>query len=215
MDHLSDADIERRASSIASEWDGIYPAYEAFYIQSILYAAGRADAAFECFELARIQGESDAAQVSAIHEALGHAAGLSRFFWPSALGGRRAAALLGLRQARAAVLRAAFALDDDSPLRDRNLRDSLEHFDEKLDSYLLANTTGYFFPDPMVDYADIVDENVGHIFKLVDPQRSIFVILGQKFDCGTVSREVSKVLKFVEAMARSGARITRKDAPGT
>jgi hypothetical protein len=68
------------------------------------------------------------------------AAAVSRYFWPS----RNAHAWRG------AQLRNAFALSDDSPLRSRELRNSIEHFDERLDLFLAGGVTGHVLPSMSV-----------------------------------------------------------------
>jgi len=78
--------LDSRANEIVSEWSGIFAPYEAFYIHSILYSADRVLEAFERYESLRSKAASGPDQVSAIHEALGHAASLSRYFWPSESG---------------------------------------------------------------------------------------------------------------------------------
>ena len=54
-----------------------------------------------------------------------------------------------------------------SPLEDRELRNALEHFDERLDDFLLKDPVGYFFPGPSVQSHEIADEAPGQIFRLV------------------------------------------------
>lgn len=119
MTAFSPQELDERASLISREFDGIFPPYEAFYIQSIAYAASRAQRAFERFDVAHALRDSDVNQVSAAHEALGHSAALSRFFWPSKLGGKASEASRSLKATRATKLREAFALTDDSPLKER------------------------------------------------------------------------------------------------
>lgn len=207
----------RRAALIADEWGGIYPLHEAFYIHSIIYSASRAGDAFQRFDIARAVNDTEENQVSAVQEALGHAGALSRFFWPSGLRAGAAQPLKRLRAARATKLRAAFNLTDESPLRDRNLRDSLEHFDERLDSYLLTNDAGYFFPLARIGRAELATQETAHIFKLVDPATSSFVCLGMWYDFGLLRREVARVHELAVAMDEVGGRLPHQEhaPPGT
>ena len=160
MQNLNKEEIDLRAALVADECAGIHLPYEAFYIHSIIYSASRAGDAFRRFDIARAVNDTEENQVSAVHEALGHAAALSRFFWPSGRSAGTAQAVKRLRAARATKLRAAFNLTDDSPLRDRHLRDSLEHFDERLDHYLLTNDAGYFFPSARIGRAELAAEGI-------------------------------------------------------
>ncbi|MBZ5672320.1 MAG: hypothetical protein LAO04_21690 [Acidobacteriia bacterium] len=200
MSEIDQAELDRRASLIVEQFEGIHPPYEAFYIRSIAYSAGRARDAFLRFEAAKAVRDTADNQVSSIHEALGHATSLSRFFWPSGLRSRSSAAsekpkaaLKKLKDARALKLRNAFDLNDESPLKNRKLRDSLEHFDERLDSYLLKQDCGYFFPDAMIGDLEAADNPVGHLFKLVDPDRACFVLLGEAHYFGALRKEVERI----------------------
>jgi hypothetical protein len=204
---ISKDELHRRAILITERYSGIHPPNEAFYIRSVIYSAGRAREAFERFTVARADGDTHEIQVTAIHEALGHAGSLSRFFWPSGLGGRRIRALKRLKTARAKKLREAFGLTDDSPLKDRRLRDFLEHFDERLDEYLLRNDAGYFFTDAMIGDAELTDDHAGHIFKLVDPRSSCFVLLGEKHFFQGIQKEVYRIYDLALQMDRSGCRL--------
>lgn len=209
MPGLSKAEIERRADLIVREWDGIAAPFEAFYLQSIIYSASRAADAFQRYDVARAVRDTEANQVSAVHEALGHAASLSRFFWPSGLGPRAGTPLGRLKDARSTKLRRAFDLTDESPLRDRNLRDALEHLDERLDSYCLANDSGYFFPSARVADIELAREPDGHFFRLVDPAQSRFACLGVEHCFGPVRSEVTRVLELAGAFDKAGSRLPR------
>ncbi len=196
-------DLNSRAGRIASEWDGIYPVYEAFYINSIKYSVERALDAFWRYGEGLEKADS-ALAVSSIHEALTHAAGLSRFFWPSKLGGRNKHGLAQLKTERAAKLRKAFKLEDNSPLKDRKLRDALEHFDERLDEYLLSNLAGQVVPDPIIARIDQAGQQVTRAFKLVDPEKSAFVLLDEIFYFEPLCVELVRVSELVDYLYENG-----------
>lgn len=206
---LTEAELDRRATLLINKFAGINPPTEAFYIRSILYSASRARNAFERFAEVRSTAVQDQDQVSLIHEALGHAASLSRFFWPSKLGGRKTKVLTSLKEARAARLRQSFELGDNSPLKNRKLRDFLEHFDERLDQYFLRNDSGYFFPDAMIGEATLADDPSGHIFKLVDPTSFCFVLLGEKHFFKGLREEVFRIYDRAREFDGNGCKLPR------
>ncbi len=207
VSELNESELERRAIVVTENFAGINPLFEAFYIRSVLYSASRAREAFERFTALQTSDDTAQNQVSLIHEALGHAAALSRFFWPSNIGGRRMKALKSLKEARAKKMREAFSLTDDSPLKNRTLRDCLEHFDERLDEYLLKNHGGYFFPDAIIGDAELADDAIGHIFKLVDPNSSCFVLLGEKYFFEGIKKEVYRIYESARQMDENGCRL--------
>ena len=204
-------ELERRAGKIADEWQGIFATYEAFYIQSIMYTADRCLESFERYDKLRRDGGAGVDQVSAVHEALGHAASLSRYFWQSGAGPRKRPKMSALQKARAQKLRDAFGLSDSSALRDRSLRDSLEHFDERLDEYLLRSGAGQYLPLPRVGDSDGLPDGIKHIFKLVDPERQVFVILDRRFEFGPILAEVEQILLAARRLSENGDRLPHRE----
>jgi hypothetical protein len=175
-----------RRIGIVKEAGGILPMCCVFYERSMPYSASRALDAFMRYDQGLELGATADETVSSVHEALSHAASLSRFFWP--------ARTQGVASSRSEQLQRSFGVDQRSPLYERELRNALEHFDERLDEYLLWNDAGYFFPDAIVDSHELADESIGHIFKLVDPSRQFFVVLGKKFHFEPIRREVQRIL---------------------
>jgi hypothetical protein len=199
MKKLDDETRKKRETLVAGQYGGIFPPYEAFYIHSVLYIAGRAIDAFSRFDAAAVQNDDPARTMATIQEALTHAAGLSRFFWP--MKGSQLSASRGKR------LRTAFALDDSSPLKSRRLRNSFEHFDEDLDRFLLNDPTGCFFPGPIVGDHVLADDAIGNVFRLVDVKTGTCVLLGQKFEFRPIRAEVLRVDARAVELDRLGARL--------
>jgi hypothetical protein len=115
------------ANRIASEFDGILPYHEIFYIRAIGFAAERALQAFHRFGKAMQDDKHSPLVVASLQEALNHCAAISRFFWPSTND--------VLAVARGTTLRRAFRMSDDNPLQSRAIRKHVEHFDERLDRF--------------------------------------------------------------------------------
>lgn len=195
------SELGQRADFVVRECDGIMPGYEAFYIQSIIYSAQAAADAFEYFESAVINRANAATIVFLVQEALTHSAALSRFFWPSP---QSSASIKKLSLARASRLRRAFIIDK-SPLEDRNLRNALEHFDERLDEFLLNDPlAGTFFPAPLVQPHHLNDDPICHAFRSVDPEAMIFVVFGTKYDFKDIVEDVQRILALAKMYDRDG-----------
>ncbi|MES3093852.1 hypothetical protein O6027_19820 [Sphingomonas aerolata] len=188
-----------RSAMIIEDYQGIYPLYEAFYIHSIIYATGRCDDAFARFDEAVAADGSHAVIFAIVQEALTHSAALSRFFWPPTKN--------KLNLARGKNLREAFAVDDSSPLGERKLRNVLEHYDEYLDDFLLQDPVGHFVPSPIVAHHELADDVLRNIFKLVDPENGICVILGEKYKFDLIRDEVRRILELAIAMDSSGSKL--------
>jgi hypothetical protein len=205
MEKNAAAERAERASTIVEQYQGIYPPFEAFYIHSIIYSAMCVNGAFRQFDTVKAKRQEPLVIVSTVQEALTHAAALSRFFWP--------ASKTPLALARGRRLREAFALGDDSPLRARQLRNTFEHFDERLDRFLLEDRAGFFFPAPLVDDHILNDEVIGNIFKVVDPELEICVLLGERFEFSSIRSEIETILAQAVAMDQRGCRLAPTGDP--
>jgi hypothetical protein len=125
------------------------------------------------------------------------------------LGYQETEAQRSLKIARADKLRKAFGLTSNCLLKDRRLRDLLEHFDERLDRYLVSHDSGYFFPGAMVGDSELADDPAGNIFKLVDHRNSCFVLLGEKHHFGELRKEVEHVYELAVDMDKNGCKLRK------
>jgi hypothetical protein len=198
---------ERRAAIVAFEYEGIVPTIEAFYILSIVYSAKRCLDAFDRYDELEKNEENAEDLVSIVQEAVGHAAALSRYFWPSPQGKKKQPKLKLLKEKRGERLRKAFQLDECSPLFNRDLRNAWEHFDERLDEYFLENDSGYFFPTCLLDTHTLADDPAGHIFKLLDVNEECLVLMGEKFFYAPIRAEVLRVKNLAIDFDSSGSRL--------
>lgn len=197
MNDITEEELERRAEITVSQLGGLQSMHLAFYQISIKYNNDRAQAAFERYDQ-RISANDDADElISAAQEAISHIAALSRFLFPSRLGPRNHRK--SLRFARAEVLRRHFTIKDDSPLADRTLRDIWEHFDERLDEYLLSKDAGLFFPSAMAGPHTLADDPAGKVFKLIDTEAHCLVLLGKKFFINPLRHELNRAFQIWQA----------------
>jgi len=146
--------------------------------------------------------------VGIIQEAVGHSAALSRYFWPSPRCKKKQPMLKQLQENRGEKLRAAFGIDENSPLYNRDLRNAWEHFDERLDEYFLENDSGYIFPSSLLNSHTLADDPVGHSFKLLDVREDCLVLLGQKYFFAPIREEVRRINELAKRFDADGARLT-------
>jgi hypothetical protein len=191
MEHITIEELELRALQTVNTCGGIQPIHAPFYALSIGYSAERCLSAFDLYDRFLKSNAEPAALISAVQEAVGHAGALSRYFWPSPTGKRNNQYKLKL--ARGKKLREIYNVNESSPLANRELRNAWEHFDEKLDSYVLSSDAGYFFPTPIMESHTLADDPIGKIFKLIDPHNHCLVLLGKKFFFEPIRCEVEKV----------------------
>lgn len=186
-------ELERRAKLVAEDLNGMQPHTLVFYQFSIRYSSERCIDAFWHYEEALQQNAEPDYLVSVIQEAVGHAAALSRYFWPSPFGPKNKPNLLNLKQKRGEYLRELFILDDNSPLYNRDLRNAWEHFDEKLDVYLIEKVSGMFFPMSQIGSHLEADNPINRVFKLLDPVEECLVLMGKKYFFAPIREEVVRI----------------------
>jgi len=202
---MNKEELNRRAKVITDDCMGVLPTYEAFYILSIKYSAERCLEAFELYEKNKLSKNADL-MVSLVQVAVGHAAALARYFWPSPKG-QRSSPVFQMKMARAEKLRRAFGLIDNSVLSNKDLRNAWEHFDEKLDEYLLQIDFGYFFPTSRIADIELLDEQGGHFFKLLDVDKHLMALMGEVFFFGRIREEVEYIHQKAVAMDNDDGRL--------
>lgn len=192
---------EEQIRVVIQDFEGIVPFNEIFYIESIIYTAERALNAFRRYEDGLEVSRPAEVVIGSIQEALTHAAALSRFFWPIRD--------KGVTKYRGNKLRKAFELDDTSVLKSSELRHALEHYDERLDSFLVQEHVGNFYPDPIVGLEEMNDDQLLHIFRLIDYPKEVFILLGKKYNFSKVNIEVRRIYEKALKMKEKGGRLNK------
>jgi hypothetical protein len=190
------------AHRIAKEYDGILPYHQVFYIRSIRFSAGRAASAFarlrERVNIHHTEADTEEI-VFTLQEALAHSAAVSRYFWP--VSDEKLAA------ARGKNLRTIFSLDEADPLfHVRSIRNTIEHFDERLDRFCSRDPVGTVF-DLIVSDSALADEQVTHVLRLVDPDDEIFVLFGKKHSYAGLEDSIRRIHLQSCRMDECGGRL--------
>ena len=125
------------------------------------------------------------------------AAIISRYFWPSKKD--------IIHQVRANHLLVAFQIDNKNSLKNRRLRNLIEHFDENLDIYLSNQVAGIFTPA----YVGIKEnsEIPYHFFKAYFIDSDEFEVLGEGFVMSPIISELKRVNKLLEECSSNGFRL--------
>ncbi|MEG3127009.1 hypothetical protein SC171_05510 [Pantoea cypripedii] len=196
--------------NIASEFD-IFPPFEALYIDSMLWHTNSALDAIKCvgdwIELI-VADDKKSLELSKeklfeqLQLIIQHAASLSKYLWPIR-GGENS-----LHQRRGKKIRTSLKVDDSSALKCRKLRDGLEHFDEKLDKYLLENQTGEFQPYN-VQFRPSSEDIPTHIFKGFYINNRVFVLLGNEYELLPIVSEIEHIHDSLVACVNAGYRFPR------
>ncbi len=122
---------------------------------------------------------------------------LSRYFWPVRKG----------HEDRGRQLRKALAVGDDSPLHNRDLRNAIEHFDEKLDVYLSSGLSGYIFPE-FVAPRPREDGVPGHFFRAYFIDCGVFRLLDGEYEIEPIALEIQRISAALEEADENGSRLS-------
>ena len=185
----------------------IWPPYQAFYIQSMLFnsmsairSIARLDKIFENLNERRTEQDLQLLPTKIIlnefQNMVLQAGALSRYFWPVPKAKEP-------HQNRGQLLREAFSLDETSPQHDRNLRNALEHFDERSDKYLAEGIVGVIFPE-YVGLKPADDGIPGHFFRAYFVDVGAFRLLDEEF----------LMQPLAEALIDVHSRLTEMDQTG-
>jgi hypothetical protein len=192
-----------------SEPWAIFPPFEAFYIEMLLWHTRAAKASIDVVTdwLKMIEAEDEKALQLPKSQLFGHlqsivqqAGAISRYLWPSKPGKEL------VHERRASRLRTTLGVDEKNPLKARGLRNGLEHFDEKLDLYLAQNFVGEFVPE-YVDYIEQQREIPIQIFKAFYTHPLKFVLLGQSYEVAPVVNEILRLHRLLEECQNKGHRL--------
>ena len=183
----------------------IFPPFETFYIISLLSCTE--SALISAAWVSRYLQQSEENQRKLPPQAvLNHlqnialqGAAISRFFWP-----------IGKKyQRRGAFLRERFKLDDANPLKSRELRNHMEHYDEYLDDYFSTqHVVGHILPDYVGPEPG--DEEVPyHLFRAYFTDTGRVAILGVRFELQPLVDEILRLHELLQKCDETGSRFPR------
>jgi hypothetical protein len=127
---------------------------------------------------------------------LQHAGLASKLLWPpgSPIGFKNKRA-----KSRSRHLRGTLGIEDSHPLKNRSLRDHFEHYDERLDDWLV-NSPNHIFVNNVIGPRTIIGGNVvkdQDIIKLFNPATKELVFRGEPYNVQELVDAVSDVLRRV------------------
>lgn len=190
----------------------IQPMFEAFYLESMLFNSRSALTSFQ--QLSDMLAEGHWAtgdsqidnicyeMLDALQNAVSKSAALARYFWPVKDGKS------GEHKRRGSQLRQTFAVTDESPLRGKNLRDALEHFDERLDRYLASGIVGHILPS-YVGHAPANRDIPLHVFRAYYVDTGVFEILGEQYQIPPLADEILRLHAILERCIDDDGRLPK------
>ncbi|AJF00484.1 hypothetical protein [Pandoraea apista] len=190
----------------------IHGPYQAFYIQSMLFntssalqACQRASKYIEAISDGKI-GPQDRKDelLDCLQNFINHSGAVARYFFPS-FGGMKKEKK-DIHQKRAAHLCRVFEVDEKSPLFDKQLRNAIEHFDERLDRYLEEGIVGQIFPSLILDKPEET-EVPHHIFRAYYLNDGIYQVLGERHHVQPILDEMIRVHDMLVKFDENGGML--------
>lgn len=125
---------------------------------------------------------------------------LSRYFWPSKNKDKRKNEIF---QSRACFLRKYFDVDEMSTLKNRSVRNAMEHFDERLDIYLQEPISGQFVPN-YIGKKPRSDKAVYKFFRAFFTDSQEFEIFGESFPIQPLVDEIYRIDERITDCLKTG-----------
>ncbi|MDZ4183909.1 MAG: hypothetical protein U1D97_02885 [Desulfuromonadales bacterium] len=193
--------------NMIQEW----PPCQIFYLESLRTITNSAITSFE-----RLIAQSEANEemklsqshfLDEVQNIIQQGAAISRYFWPSR---NKDGIKNRIFDSRARFLRDYFDVGDSSPLKDRRVRNAIEHFDERLDLYLQTPISGNFFPNYIGDKPK-TDRVIYKFFRAFFTDTQEFEILGESFPIQPLIDEIFRINECVRLDLQNGG-VMRKEA---
>lgn len=127
------------------------------------------------------------------------AGGISRFFWPSKN---------RYYKIRGEKLREVYLIDDSNILKNRDMRNLIEHFDEKLDDFLKEFNIGTVMPKYVGPISYVNDART--FFRAYFYDKRIFKIFNVEYKIEPIIEEINRLHEILLLQLEKGGRfITR------
>jgi len=188
----------------------IWTPYQAFYIQSMLFnteAVFRSVSQVQALMAVTSQNNPEDPYsplyggrfLNELQNIVLNAAALSRYFWP----------VRKNHHWRGEQLREVFQIDENSALYSRDLRNAIEHFDEKLDTYLEGGIVGQILPEYIGPFSEPSGIPI-HIFRGYYVDTGVFQLLDNQYEVQPIIDEVARIHQQLRKMDESGSVFLRK-----
>lgn len=182
----------------------IHPFNEVFYIESLLNKTNAILNDVETLNYIWKDGNHDCKNDDAILDLLQNiivnTGGISRFFWPSKNN--------GYHKIRAEKLREVYCISDFGVLRNRDMRNYIEHFDEKLDDFLKEYTSGIVMPKYVGPISLIHDARI--FFRAYFYDKQVFKMLNVEYEIKPIIDEIRRIHEILLLQQESGGRFISK-----
>lgn len=176
----------------------IHPFNEVFYIESLLNKTrsilNDVESLNNILKREYYDCQNDDVILDLLQNIILTAGGISRFFWPSKNNYRN----------RGKKLREVYHVSDSSILKNRDMRNLLEHFDERLDDFLKEFRIGIVMPKYVGPISYVDDART--FFRAYFYDRDIFKIFNVEYKIEPIINEINRIHQILLLQEEKGGR---------
>lgn len=187
-----------------NQQNSIHPFNEVFYIESLLNKTSAILNDVETLNNIWKNGNHDCKNDDVILDLLQNiivnTGGISRFFWPSKNNGHY--------KIRAEKLCEVYQVSDSGVLKNRDVRNHIEHFDEKLDDFLEKFNSGMVMPKYVGPISYINDSRI--FFRAYFYDIQVFKIFNVEYEINPIIDEINRIHEILLQQQENGGRFTIK-----
>jgi hypothetical protein len=182
-----------------NEIQEIHPFNETFYIESLYIKTHIILSELEYYDEIcdnpNINFEENHELIlSLIQNIIAQVAGISRFFWPSKNS--------PFHKIRAEKLRKVYSIDDSCPIKNRGMRNLIEHFDERLDLFLNEFGTKKIVPSYVGNKPNNNDPTI--LFRAFFYDEFIFKVLNEEYELKPIIKEINRIHRILLIQRENG-----------
>lgn len=182
----------------------IHPFNEVFYIESLLNKTrsilNDVETLNDIFKNEYYDCQNDDMVLDLFQNIILNAGGISRFFWPPKNTGHY--------KIRAEKLCEVYNMNDSNLLKDRKMRNFIEHFDENLDDFLKEFVSGIVMPKYVGPITYVDDSRI--FFRAYFYDKQIFKMFNVEYEIKPIIAEIKRIHEILLLQLENGGRFILK-----
>ncbi|MBF4465338.1 hypothetical protein [Flavobacterium sp. LC2016-12] len=180
----------------------IHPFNEVFYIESLLNKTrsilNDVESVNNFWKNGNHDCQNDDMILDLFQNIILNAGGISRFFWPPKNKNS------GHYQIRGEKLREVYLVSDSNILKNRDMRNLIEHFDENLDDFLKEFVSGIVMPKYVGPIIYVDDSRI--FFRAYFYDKQIFKMLNVDYEIKPIIAEIKRIHEILLLQLSNGGR---------
>lgn len=177
----------------------IWQPYKYLYLEGLLSITRSVLIHFDTFatisdEISKGNHKNDIIMLDSLQNIINQASALSRYFWPSSKN--------QLHIERGKLLRSAFNINNENPLKERSVRNAIEHFDERLDLFITQPKIGTILPFYVGNKPNSQVETF--VFRAYYTDEETFHVLEEKFEVMPILEEILRIHEMINEYMKEG-----------